>query len=80
MFYFMCKIFNSERVSNWRDPNYVKDTWDDKPREEPRSNRNSSFERRNSSKRSDRDEEDWSRPLPRDERLERCFSLSTNLG
>lgn len=63
--------FNSERVGNWRDPNYVKETWEEKSRDEPRGNRNSSFERRNGNKRSERDDEDWSKPLPRDERLER---------
>lgn len=62
----------SERVGNWRDPNFVKENWEEKGRDEPRNNRNSSFERRNgNNKRSDREDEDWSRPLPRDERLER---------
>lgn len=49
----------------------MKETWEDKSRDEPRGNRNSSFERRNGNKRSERDDEDWSKPLPRDERLER---------
>lgn len=69
-----------ERVGNWRDPNYVKETWDDKGRDESRSNRNSSFERRNGNKRSDRDDEDWSRPLPRDERLERQLFSQGHTG
>lgn len=65
-------LYFSERVGNWRDPNSVKENWEDKPRDEPRGGpRNNSFDRRSNNRRSDRDDEDWSRPLPRDERTER---------
>nr|XP_042912525.1 putative ATP-dependent RNA helicase Pl10 isoform X2 [Parasteatoda tepidariorum] len=67
-----------ERVGNWRDPSFVKESWEEKPaREERGGYRNNSFDRRSTGgKRFDRDEEDWSRPLPRDERVERqLFSL-----
>ncbi|GFQ74209.1 putative ATP-dependent RNA helicase an3 [Trichonephila clavata] len=70
-----------ERVGNWRDPTSVKDNWDDKQRDEPRGGpRNNSYDRRSNSKRYEREEEDWSRPLPRDERTERQLFSQGHTG
>ncbi|XP_054708419.1 LOW QUALITY PROTEIN: ATP-dependent RNA helicase DDX3X-like [Uloborus diversus] len=69
-----------ERVGNWRDPSYVKENFEDKPKkEENRIGRNNSYERRNGGKR-DREDEDWSRPLPRDDRLERQLFSQGHTG
>ncbi|CAL1271103.1 unnamed protein product [Larinioides sclopetarius] len=75
-----------ERVGNWRDPTYVKENWEDKPRDEPRGGgaggaRNNSFDRRSTnSRRYEREDEDWSRPLPRDERMERQLFSQGHTG
>ncbi|GFU58091.1 putative ATP-dependent RNA helicase an3 [Nephila pilipes] len=70
-----------ERVGNWRDPTCMKDSWDEKPRDESRGGpRNNSYDRRNNSKRYEREEEDWSRPLPRDERTERQLFSQGHTG
>ncbi|KFM71068.1 ATP-dependent RNA helicase DDX3X, partial [Stegodyphus mimosarum] len=71
---------DSERVGNWRDPSFVKENWEDKPREELRGTRNNSYDRRNGTKRYEREDEDWSRPLPRDDRLERQLFSQGHTG
>ncbi|GIX70592.1 hypothetical protein CEXT_252052 [Caerostris extrusa] len=70
-----------ERVGNWRDPTSVKDNWDDKPRDDLEEvPRNNSFDRRNNSRRYEREDEDWSRPVSRDERTERQLFSQGHTG
>lgn len=69
---------DSERDRNWRDPDAPKEAPRDSWRDDNHGSR-SSWERRNGGRRSEYDD-DWSRPLPPDERLERHLFSQGHTG
>ncbi|XP_067121853.1 ATP-dependent RNA helicase DDX3X-like [Centruroides vittatus] len=69
---------DSERDRNWRDPDAPKEAPRDSWRDDNHGNR-SSWDRRNGGRRSEFDD-DWSRPLPADDRLERHLFSQGHTG